>query len=77
MSSPTKMLKERFERLINLEPYNTIRIKSILDKAIDEIDSIIANEMKNLDRTEMKIRMQEGKIIIKRLWNNLDEFEMN
>ena len=31
------MLKERTERLINLTPYNTIRIKLKLDKTIDEL----------------------------------------
>ena len=33
--------------------------------------------MKNLDVVEMKIMMQEGKIIIRTLWNDLSEFEMN
>ena len=77
MSSPTKILKERMERLINLAPYNTIRIKLILDKVIDEIDLIIADEIKNLDDIEMKIMMQEGKIRHERMKNCLDEIEMN
>ena len=77
MLSPIKTLKERFERLINLEPYNTIRMKLMLDKAIDELNLIVADEMKNLDDIETKIIMQEGKIIIKRFWNDLSEFEMN
>ena len=38
---------------------------------------MIADEMKNLDDTEMKVMMKEGKIITKRLWNDLDEFEIN
>ena len=47
-------------------------MKLILDKAIHEINSIIADEMKNLDDIETKIMMQEGKLIIKRLWNDLN-----
>ena len=43
MSSPTKILKERFERLINLETYNSIIMKLILDKEIDKINLIIAD----------------------------------
>ena len=77
MSSPTKILKERIERLINLAPYNTIRMKLILDKAINEINSIMADEIKNLDDIEMKIMMQEGKIRLERIKNSLVEFEMN
>ena len=67
MPSPTKFLRERVEKLINLAPYNTIRMKLILDKATDEINSITANEMKNLDDIEMKIMMQEGKIRFERI----------
>ena len=52
-------------------------MKLILYKAIGEINSIVADEMKNLDVVEMKIMMQEGKIIIRTLWNDLSEFEMN
>ena len=48
MSSPTKILKY-------LAPYNTIKMKLILDKGIDEID----------------LMMEEGKIRVKRLWNYL------
>ena len=77
MSSPTKILKERIERLIYLALYNTIRMNLILDKAIDEINSVIADEMKNLEDIEMKIMIQEGKIRLERIKNSLDEFEMN
>ena len=77
MSSPTKILKERIERLINLALYITIRMNLILDKAIDEINLVIADEMKNLDDIEMKIMIQEGKIRLERIKNSLDEFEMN
>ena len=54
MWNTTKMLKERIERLINLATYNTIRMKLILERAIDEINSIIADEIKDLDDIEMK-----------------------
>ena len=77
MSNPTEILKERIERLIDLVPYNTIRMKLILNKAIDEINLIIADEMKNLDDIEMKIMMQKGKIRLEIMKNSLDEFEMN
>ena len=49
MSSPTKILKERVEELINLAPYNTIRMKLMLDKVIHEINLIIEEEKKYLD----------------------------
>ena len=71
------MLKERIERLINLATYNTIRMKLILESAIDEINSIIADEIKDLDDIEMKTMMQEGKIRVEKIKNSLDQFEMN
>ena len=77
MSKPTKTLKKRVEKLINLLPCNTIRMKWILNKAIDGINLTIADEMNNLDDTEMKIMMQEGRIRFERLVNSLDKFEMN
>ena len=77
MSSSTKILKEGTERLTNLAPCITMRIKLILDRAIDEINSIIADEMKNLDDVQMKIMMQEGKIPLERIKDSLDEYEIN
>ena len=64
MSSPTKILKY-------LAPYNTIKMKLILDKGIDKIDLMIADEMKHRNDIEMKLMMEEGKIRVKRLWNDL------
>ena len=52
-------------------------MKLITDNTTDEINLMITDEMKNLDDIEMKTMMKERKIIIKRLWNDLDEFEMN
>ena len=77
MSSPIKSLKDRTKRLIDLEPYNTIRIKLVIGKARHEINLMVSDEMKNLDDTGIQIMMKEGKIIIKRLRNDLSEFEMN
>ena len=77
MSSPIKSLKDRTKRLIDLEPYNTIRIKLVIGKARHEINLMVSDEMKNLDDIGIQIMMKEGKIIIKRLRNNLSEFEMN
>ena len=77
MSNPTKSLKERIERLIDLKPYNTIRMNLILDNAIGELNLMIADEMKNLDDIDMKIMMHEGKIRLERIKNSLDGFETN
>ena len=53
-------------------------MKLISDNAIDELNVMIADEMKNLDGIEMKIMMEEGKIRLERIkMNSLDEFEMN
>ena len=52
-------------------------MKFIKDHSADEINLMIADEIKNLDDTEMKVMMKEGKIITKRLWNDLDGFEIN
>ena len=49
----------------------------LIDHSIDEINLMIAHEMKNFDDTEMKVMMKEGNIITKRLWNDLDEFQIN
>ena len=77
MSSPIKSLKDRTKRLIDLEPYNTIRIKLVIGKARHETNLMVSDEMKNLDDIGIQIMMKEGKIIIKRLRNDLSEFEMN
>ena len=60
MSNLTKILKERIEKLIDLRPYNTIRMKLILDNAIGELNLMIADKTKNLTDIEMKIMIQEG-----------------
>ena len=52
-------------------------MKLIIDNATDEINLMITDDMKNLDDIEMEIMMKERKIIKKRLWNDLDEFEIN
>lgn len=76
MSNPIKILKERIESLAELDFYNITRIKVLIDKAIDEINSMLKNEMKNLDDIETKIMLEEGWAVMKRLWNNWDEFKM-
>ena len=77
MSKSTKIFKERVEKLINWLPYNAIGMKLIFNKAPDEVNSIIADEMKNVDDIETKIMMQEGKMRLERIKNSLDKFEMN
>ena len=74
MPNPTKILKERIERLIDLKPYHTIKMKLILDNAIGELNLMIADEMKNLDGIEMKTMMQEGKISLGRIKNRRIKF---
>ena len=56
MSNP---VKEKIERLIDLEPFNIIRMKLIKEKVIDEINLMIEDEMKNLHDIETKIMMKE------------------
>ena len=75
MPNLIKILKERIERLINLEPINIIRMKLIINRAIDEIN-LMKDEMKNLDDIETKIMIKERWMKVKRLWKNLEEFEM-
>ena len=77
MTKLTKILKERIEGLIDLEPYNIIRMRLILDNAIGGLNLMIADEMKNLDNIKIKVIMQEGRIRLERIKNSLDEFEMN
>ena len=76
MSNPIKILKERIESLAELDFYNITRMKVLIDKAIDEINSMLKNEMKNLDDIETKIMIEERWAVMKRLWNNWDEFKM-
>lgn len=56
MSNP---VKGKIERLIDLEPFNIIRMKLIKEKVIDEINLMIEDEMKNLHDIETKIMMKE------------------
>ena len=77
MSSSIKILKERIERLTDLESANITRMKLITDKAINEINLMIEDEIKNFDDVETKIMMEEKWMTIKKLWKNLEEFEIN
>ena len=77
MSSSIKILKERIERLTDLEPANITRMKLITDKAINEINLMIEDEIKDFDDVETKIMMEEKWMTIKKLWKNLEEFEIN
>ena len=77
MSSSIKILKERIERLTDLESANITRMKLITDKAINEINLMIEDEIKDFDDVETKIMMEEKWMTIKKLWKNLEEFEIN
>ena len=52
-------------------------MKLIIDKAIDEIKLMIEDEMKNIDDIETKTMVKEKRVVMKRLWKSLQEFEMN
>ena len=53
-------------------------MKLILDSVIDELNVMMADEMKNLDDIEMKIMMQEENIRLEKIkLNSIDELEMN
>ena len=41
MQNTTKGIKERIERLIDLDPYNAIRMELLLDKAIGEVNLMV------------------------------------
>ena len=77
MSSSVKILKERTERLTDLESANITRMKLIIDKAINEINLMIEDEIKKFDDVETKIMMEGKWMTIKKLWKNLEEFEIN
>ena len=52
-------------------------MKLIIDKAIDKIKLMIEDEMKNIDDIETKTMVKEKRVVMKRLWKSLQEFEMN
>ena len=66
-----KNIKESMERLIDLKPYNIIRMKIILDNPINQLNLMKVDEKKNVDDMEIKIMMQEGKIRLERIKKNI------
>ena len=76
MSTPIKSLKEKIERLIDLEPYNTIRINLILNKGLDELNLIIANETATLKDIRTEILIIRERINSEKLKDFLDAFEI-
>ena len=52
-------------------------MKLIIDKAIDEIKLMIEKEMKNIDDIETKTMVKEKRVVMKRPWKSLQEFEIN
>ena len=73
----TESLKEIIKKLIDLELYNFIRTRLILDNAIVDLNLEIKAKIKNLNDIEMKIMMQERTIMFERIKNSLNEFEIN
>ena len=59
MTNLAKSLKEKIEELMDLEPYNDIRMKLILDNAIVDLNLVIKDEIKNLSDLETKVIMKE------------------
>ena len=59
MTNLAKSLKEKIEELMDLEPYNDIRMKLILDNAIGDLNLVIKDEIKNLSDLETKVIMKE------------------
>ena len=76
MSTPIKRLKEKIERLIDLESYNTIRINLILNKGLDELNLIIANETATLKDIRTEILIIRERINSEKLKDFLDAFEI-
>ena len=76
MSTPIKSLKEKIERLIDLESYNTIRINLILNKGLDELNLIIANETATLKDIRTEILIIRERINSEKLKDFLDAFEI-
>ena len=78
MSNAIKILKKRFEKLIDLEPSeNKIkRIIIIRRKVLEELKTIRTDEIKNLEEIEMDALMLKEKRKITKLWNSSDEFEI-
>ena len=78
MSSPTiASLKEKTERLLDLEPYNTVRINLILGKALDELNLVTTNETTIFNNIRKEILNYREKLNPKRLKDVLDKSEMN
>ena len=78
MSRPTiTSLKEKTERLIDVEPYNTVRINLILGKALDELNLVITNETTIFNNIRKEILNYREKLNPKRLKDVLDKSEMN
>ena len=78
MSRPTiTSLKEKTERLIDLEPYNTVRVNLILGKALDELNLVITNETAIFNNIRKEILNYREKLNPKRLKDVLDKSEMN
>ena len=50
-------------------------MEKIVRAALEELEIIKTNEIENLKEIATEILMLKGKLNIKRIWNNLDEFE--
>ena len=64
---------EKLDELLGIEPSK----ERIIKIALEGFDAVKTNQIKNQEKIGMEIVMLNGKINIKRVWNNLDEFEMN
>ena len=65
---------KRLDELLDIEPHNK---RIIVKTTLEVFDAIKTNEIKNIRRIATEISTLEGKLNIKTIWNNLNEFEMN
>ena len=77
MSNPIKKLIHEVKKLIDPGPLEINRIELIIRKALEELETMKTDEVKNLKEIEMEILMKNGKLKIKKLLNDVDEYEMN
>ena len=73
MSDSIRRFGEKLYELLGTEPSK----KRIIKTALEGFDAVKTNKKKSQEKIEMEIVMLNGRINIKRIWNDLDKFEMN
>ena len=75
MSEPIKNIKERAEKLIVFEMPKK-RIEIIIRKSSEECKTMKTDKIEIVEEIEMEILLLKGRIKIRKLCNDLDEFEI-